>query len=129
MSDDSGQPEPEDERGYWTITLDGGPATTANLATTLRTMSQRSWTGRVPSMHGFVERLAAALDQAQFTPVRNIEIRRRDPEEARARILASDLPADLKAALAVGIGPLPPLPPEPPTVPAPPLREWRFRTG
>lgn len=39
-----------------------------------------------------------------------VELKRRDPEEARARILASDLPEDLKAALADGIGPLPPEP-------------------
>jgi len=41
----------------------------------------------------------------QVTIPRPIEIRRRDPEEARARILASGLPPDLAAAVADEIAP------------------------
>ena len=71
----------EDERGYWTITLEGGPATAANLAVALRTMAPQSWAGRSASMTGFVGRLATALEQAQFTPVREVEGESRDPAE------------------------------------------------
>ena len=69
----------EDERGYWTITLEGGPATAANLAVALRTMARQSWVSRSASMTGFAGRLAIALEQAQFTPVREIEGESRDP--------------------------------------------------
>lgn len=88
-------PEPEDERGYWTITLEGGPALAGNLALALRIA------GRSRTLAGDgLTRLAAALDSAQFTPVRDIEIRRRSPEEIRARLLSSSLPPGLASALA-----------------------------
>ena len=67
----SEQPQdPEDERGYWTITVEGGPATAANLAVTIRGLAAQSWPGRIPATAQLMERLVAALHQAQFTPVR-----------------------------------------------------------
>lgn len=65
--------EPEDVRGTWTITLEGGPATTANLAVALRTMVPRSWVSRSSSTAGFVGQLVTALERAQFTPARVTE--------------------------------------------------------
>ena len=104
----SQQPEdPDDVRGTWTITIEGGPATAANLATAVRSMIPQSWIARTPSMAGFVGQLVTALEQAQFTPVRRVELRRRSPEEARARLLSSSLPPDLAAALADEIAPHP----------------------
>ena len=95
----------EDVRGYWTITLEGGPATAGNLAVALRTMIPRSWVDRSSSMPEFVGRLVTALEHAQFTPVRAIEIRQRSPEEIRARLLSSPLPPHLAEALADEIAP------------------------
>jgi hypothetical protein len=65
----SEQPEdPDDVRGTWTITIEGGPATAANLATAVRSMIPQSWIARTPSMAGFAGQLVTALERAQFTP-------------------------------------------------------------
>ena len=70
--------DPEDVRGYWVITLEGGPATAANLAVALRTMIPRSWVARSSSMADFMGQLVTALERAQFTPAREIDGDSRD---------------------------------------------------
>lgn len=62
-------PEPEDERGYWTIMLEGGPALAGNLATALRLAGRQ----RTLAGDGFT-RLADALDRATFISGRRVEI-------------------------------------------------------
>ena len=101
----SEQPESiEDERGHWTVSFDGGPALAGNLAVLVRIAARRDWPNS-PDTQAAMFALAASLDDAAFAPVREIQIRRRDPEEARARLLTGPLPPDLAAALADEITP------------------------
>jgi hypothetical protein len=86
VSGDSEQPEPGDERGWWTITLEGGPALAGNLATALRIAGRQ----RTLAGDGFT-RLAEALDRATFISGRRVEIRATfEPvsPEVRAQIAA-----------------------------------------